>query len=308
MRPSTLEAGNRLDELAALLLLTRKQLIPVDRMAAAVDQYGSAVELLSRSHSAQASLPGFEMEVSEVSESRLEVQSWLDRGIDVRSVVDDSYPFLLHEIFNRPSFLFLRGRRFEKIDSWAIAVVGTRQPSKAGIELAAEVTRSLGRAGFPIVSGLALGIDTIAHETALDNSVRTFAVLGSGLNFVYPASNADLARRILEAGGALVSHFLPEQPPTRWTFPLRNVVMSGLSMATVVVEAGETSGARIQAEKALEHGRTVFLPRSLVTAHAWAAKFATEGKFGCYPIIFDSPDEILDSLVDRPTSLQAVNQ
>jgi DNA processing protein len=150
--------------------------------------------------------------------------------------------------------------------------------------------------GFTILSGLALGIDTAAHTAALDAGGSTSAVVGTGLNRVFPPENSGLAERILASGGALLSQFFPAQPPTRWTFPMRNVVMSGLSMATVVVEASETSGARMQARVALQHGRTVFLLRSLVEQHAWAQKYVNEGAYGAFAIEIASTGEIVDRL------------
>jgi DNA processing protein len=130
------------------------------------------------------------------------------------------------------------------------------------------------------------------------------AVIGTGLDRMYPPENADLADRIVGAGGAILSQFFPGQPPTRWTFPMRNVVMSGLSMATVVVEAGETSGARMQARVAMQHGRTVFLLRSLVEKHEWASKYVTDGAYGTRAIQISSAQEIVDRLAPVPSTLR----
>src|SRR5439155_17831309 len=118
----------------------------------------------------------------------------------------------------------------------------------------------------------------------------------TGLDRRYPPGNRSLAERILDADGALLSQFFPHQPPTRWTFPLRNVVMSGLTLATVVVEAGSTSGARMQARVALQHGRTVFLPRSLVATHEWASKYVHEGAYDTRAIEVATTEEIVERL------------
>jgi DNA processing protein len=126
-----------------------------------------------------------------------------------------------------------------------------------------------------VLSGLAKGIDAAAHTGALEANGRTVAVLGHGLlRPVYPAENRGLADEILAAGGALVSQFLPDTPPTQGTFPLRNAVMSGMAQGTVVVEAGKTSGARMQARFAAEHGKRVWLLQSLVDEFEWATEFA----------------------------------
>jgi DNA processing protein len=125
-----------------------------------------------------------------------------------------------------------------------------------------------------VISGLARGIDTAAHEAALAAGGRTIAVLGTGIESpIYPAENRELAERMLERG-ALVSQFRPTAPPTKFSFPMRNVVMSGMSAGTVVVEASSTSGAKMQARLALEHGKPVFLLDSLVTRQAWARDYA----------------------------------
>jgi DNA processing protein len=172
--------------------------------------------------------------------------------------------------------LFIAGKWDDSIDMRAVAIVGTRTASEDGCKRAYRLARELGAAGITVISGLAKGIDTCAHMGALKSGGRTVAVMGTGILERYPKENAALADSILRSGGALLSQFFPEQPPTRWTFPVRNVTMSGLSVATVVVEAGASSGARMQAQAALTHGRPVFLPTSLVEAHAWARKLVEE--------------------------------
>jgi DNA processing protein len=232
-----------------------------------------------------------------------EAHDWLQR-FDVRTVLDPHYPDSLHEIFNRPPVLFVAG-------DWpvdappAIAVVGTRRATTDGIARARRLSRELVEAGYVILSGLARGIDTAAHDAALGAGGLTSAVLGTGFEELYPPENEGLSQRILETGGALLSQFFPHQGPTRWTFPMRNVTMSGLSLATVVIEASATSGARLQARVALQHGRTVFLLRSLVESHEWARKYATEGAYGTTAIPVASTQEIIERLEVRraPESL-----
>ena len=157
-------------------------------------------------------------------------------------------------------------------DERSIAVVGTRHPSAQGLVVAREVTEGLAEAGYTIVSGLAHGIDACAHATALEHARRTVAVVGTGLRRTYPTDHAELARKI-EGAGAVVSQFWPDSPPSKPSFPMRNITMSGIALATVVIEASERSGARMQARFALEHGRRVFLHETLLV-HAWAREYA----------------------------------
>ncbi len=128
-----------------------------------------------------------------------------------------------------------------------------------------------------MVSGLARGIDTMAHGACLDAGGRTIAVLGSGIRRIYPPENIRLVERIIESG-AVVSQFWPDAAPTRHTFPLRNVVTSGLGQGTVVVEASGTSGAKMQARRAIEQGKQVFLLKSLVTEHEWARRYLSRAR------------------------------
>ncbi len=187
-------------------------------------------------------------------------------------MLDDAYPSNLRMVYDRPPFLFVRGR-LEPGDTLALAVVGTRSASEAGLQEADGIARGLVERGITVVSGLAKGIDAAAHEGALAAGGRTIAVIGTGIQLVYPREHADLTERIVASGGAVVSQFWPDSPPTRFRFPMRNRTMSGLALGTVVVEASHTSGARMQARIALEHGKRVFLVRDLVTHEPWAQKY-----------------------------------
>lgn len=195
-------------------------------------------------------------------------------GARLLTVLDDDYPANLRLIPNLPPFIFCRGS-FSDVDTWSVAVVGTRQASESGIRRAARMARLLAEREVTVVSGLARGIDTAAHEAALGSGGRTIAVLGTGITRCYPAENRELADRITQAG-VLVSQFWPTRPPGKDTFPRRNVVTSGLSQGTIVVEASRTSGAKMQARLALEHGKKVFLLRSLVTDQQWAQEYVAE--------------------------------
>jgi DNA processing protein len=157
-------------------------------------------------------------------------------------------------------------------DRLGIAIVGARKASDKGRRRAYELAHTLAERGVTVVSGLAAGIDTAAHTGALAAGGRTVAVIGTGLRRFYPAANRELQEEIARTGMVL-SQFLPDAPPTKHSFPMRNAVMSGYAGATVVVEAAWKSGARMQARLALEHGRPVFLLDSLLE-HDWAHEYA----------------------------------
>jgi len=177
-------------------------------------------------------------------------------GIEILTWDDDLYPPRLKEIDQPPPVLYLRGT-LAKEDSWAVAVVGTRRVSTYGRQVAEELASFLAANGVTVVSGMARGVDAIAHQSALKSGGRTIAVLGCGVDRIYPPEHVQLAEKIM-ASGALVSDYPPGAPPDASNFPPRNRIISGLSMATVIVEAGETSGALITAQFAVDQGREVF--------------------------------------------------
>ncbi|MBI2625750.1 DNA-protecting protein DprA [Candidatus Parcubacteria bacterium] len=172
---------------------------------------------------------------------------------------DQTYPPLLAEIAQPPQTLYVRGS-LEALAAPCLAVVGTRTPSAYGKQITPMLVSGLTRAGITIVSGLAIGIDTLAHEAALESGGKTVAVLGSGVDeiSVYPPENRTLARRIVEAGGAVISEFPEGTEPKPFHFPQRNRIIAGLSRGVLVIEAREKSGALITANFALEENRDVF--------------------------------------------------
>ena len=179
------------------------------------------------------------------------------------SIQDENYPALLKEIPVAPIALFVVGD-LKILNSVQIGIVGSRNPTPDGKRTAREFARELAGSGLVITSGLAIGIDSAAHTGALDNGSVTLAVLGNGLDTIYPASNKMLAGKILEAGGALVSEFPIRVKPVPLNFPRRNRIISGLSVGTVVVEAAIRSGSLITAHCAMEQGREVFaIPGSI---------------------------------------------
>jgi DNA processing protein len=179
-------------------------------------------------------------------------------GMGYVSFREAGYPPLLRELRDPPALVFYRGGLPDPELPLA-ALVGTRRPSAAAAVRAFDLGRDLGRAGVPVVSGLALGIDAFAHRGNLEGGAPTVAVLGSGLDQVYPAMNRALAGRILEQGGALLSEYPPGTRPARWRFPVRNRIIAGLARAVVIVEAPEKSGALITAGFAMDYGRELFV-------------------------------------------------
>lgn len=199
-----------------------------------------------------------------------------ESGIKWVTIFDDAYPMLLREIYDPPVVLYYRG----KLDSnnKTIAVVGSRKMTNSGKISTVEFTKCLVKAGFTIVSGLACGIDTEAHLTAVSENGMTIAVLGSGLLNIYPHENIALAEKIAGGFGAVISEFPPDYPIKPGNFPVRNRIISGLSLAVLVVEAKKNSGTLITAKAALEQGREVFVipPNDLIGDGATAVLYPGE--------------------------------
>ena len=180
-----------------------------------------------------------------------------EAGIHVLIAQSEAYPSLLRTIHDPPIVLYVWGE-LKPTDSQAIGVVGSRQSSFYGQETAKKLSYQLAYAGLTVVSGLARGIDTAAHQGALAAKGRTVAVLGCGLSQIYPPENFALAERIADGNGAVVSEFPMGVTPDRTTFPMRNRIISGCSLGVLVIEAGLKSGALISAGQAADQGRTVF--------------------------------------------------
>lgn len=178
------------------------------------------------------------------------------QGISLLTWEDELYPPRLKEIDQPPPVLYVRGSLTAE-DTWAVAVVGTRRVTAYGRQVTEELAAFLAANGMTVVSGLARGVDTIAHQAALKAGGRTVAVLGSGVDRIYPPEHSQLAEKMMSSG-AIISDYAPGTPPDASNFPPRNRIISGLSMATVVVEAGEASGALITAQFATDQGREVF--------------------------------------------------
>jgi len=294
-------------EQAALLALVHHTTHEWYKTASLIEEVGSARALLD---GALPALDEADAQVvaalrqqvtpDEVERYAIEIDTWTSSGLRLVTVLDDDYPLNLREVYNRPPFLFLRGELLPD-DNRSLAVVGTRTPSPQGLEQARQLAGDLAGRGVTVLSGLARGIDSAAHEGALEAGGRTVAVLGTGINRIYPPENAPLAARILDHG-VHVSQFWPDAPPTKFSFPMRNVVSSGMALGTVVVEAHGRSGARMQARLCLEHGKRLFLVRSLVLHEEWAQRYAERPG----AMVVESVDDvvgILDELLSPPVQL-----
>jgi DNA processing protein len=255
------------DESVALvaLLQTRPGGISWPEITAEVLETGSAVEVWESLHPPTLmDVPG---EASPLARAASDLAEWADQGNTVITVLDERYPERLKSIHQAPPVLFSRGSLVE--GDLGVSVVGSRRASPRGLEAAANVAHELTMREVTVIAGLAAGIDTAAHRAALDAGGRTVAVIGTGINKVYPAENRALHEEIA-AKGLLLSQFWPDAPPQKHTFLMRNATMSGYGIATVVVEAGEISGARAQARMAVEHGRPVILTDRVVERNQWA--------------------------------------
>jgi DNA processing protein len=185
-------------------------------------------------------------------------------GVKVLIYSDSGYPSRLKEIYDYPPILYVRGSLLPE-DEWCLAVVGTRRATVYGRQVTEEIVADLARSRITIVSGLAKGIDSVAHRSALEAGGRSIAVFACGLDMVYPSENTDLARRVMQQG-ALVSEYPLGTRPKPDNFPRRNRIMSGISLGVLVIEAGETSGALITANMALEQNREVLaVPGSILS-------------------------------------------
>jgi len=186
-------------------------------------------------------------------------------GVTVLTRADAAYPRLLAEIPAPPAVLYVKGTLLPE-DDLAVGIVGTRRLTAYGREVAGRIAADLAGAGVTVVSGLARGIDGVAHQAALRAGGRTIAVLGCGVNVVYPPEHRNLSAQIAEQG-ALVSDYAPDKPPDAPNFPARNRIISGLSLGVVVVEAPQKSGALITCDFAADQGREVFVvPGSVLSA------------------------------------------
>ncbi len=255
--------SNPAAEQRALVALSLVPGVGTGRIRALLARFGSATAAINASLSALQTVSGIG---PETARSIVEFDDYaaVDRQMERAAQMDatlltpweETYPRRLRQIYDPPALLWMRGQ-FTPADWHAIAIVGTRRCTEYGTQQAYRFARALAEQGFTIVSGLAYGIDGSAHRGALDGGGRTVAVLGSGVNRIYPSKHTGLAKDIIEQG-ALLSEYPLDAAPEAAHFPARNRIISGLSVGTLVVESHETGGSLITARLAVEQNREVF--------------------------------------------------
>ena len=226
----------------------------------------------------------------------------LDAGIAAITPGDERYPRRLQEIPDPPPLIYVKGELLER-DEWSLAVVGTRRPTQYGVQVTRSLTSELAGSGLTIVSGLARGVDGIAHEITLDQGGRTVAVVASGLDHVYPPEHKRLAARILDSGGAILSEYpLGRRPDARF-FPRRNRIIAGITLGTLVTEAGEKSGTWHTVTSALDQGREVFaVPGPITSEQSTGANNVIKRGLGK---LVTCAQDVLDELNLGPIERQA---
>ncbi len=234
-----------------------------------------------------------------------DLDTWASQGVDFLSILDDAYPARLRGIHQAPPVLFWRGKLLS--DDPAVSVVGSRNASERGLAVAAEITRALVAEGVTAVAGLAAGIDAAVHRAALDAGGRTVAVIGTGISKYYPAANRPLQDEVADQG-LLLSQFWPDAPPQRHNFLMRNATMSGYGLATIVVEAGETSGTRSQARMAVEHGRAVILTESVLDNNEWAKKLRGRPGVHCVASLGEAMEVVRHVISERREAVAALGK
>lgn len=275
----------------------RVQGIGAARIARLIDTFGdlatawkaSPVDL--RASGLNAALVDAVLDAREHTDLESELERIFQAGFSVVTILDDDYPQRLREVHTPPPVLYIWGA-LTGPDRYAVAIVGTRRPTKYGISATREIASFLASRGVTIISGLARGIDAEAHSATLDASGRTVAVLGSGLDRIYPPEHRSLAKDISLHGAVITDYALGTEPEGR-NFPPRNRLISGLSLGVIVVEAGETSGALITADFAAEQGRDVFAVPGGIYSHASKGTNRLI-QSGAHPLL--DPAEVLEIL------------
>jgi DNA processing protein len=212
---------------------------------------------------------------SAVSEARTQVEAWASEGITVTTVQSRDYPPQLRTVHDNPPVVFLKGNRPHH-DSRSIAIVGTRTPSVGALNFITDVVPLIARENYSVVSGLARGVDGAAMRASLDSGNRTVGVIGTGIRRFYPSEHRALQEHIAK-DHLLLSQFWPDAPPTQQSFPMRNHFMSAYSSMTLIVEAGEKSGTRIQARAATKHARPLIISRAVYLQTTWGKDLVSKG-------------------------------
>lgn len=291
-----------LEEQAALLdlLRTRPQGKNWVDLTADVRYYGGPREALEALEP-DSLFPSPERQ-ADADKALADVTAWRDSGLNFLTIVDDRYPGSVRDIHQAPPFLFAQGQLIP--GDVGVSVVGSREVSPQGLKMAASVATALVGLHVSVISGLAKGVDAAAHRAALSAGGRPVGVIATGIRRQYPAENKELQGSVSDAG-LLISQFLPDAPPQKHNFLMRNATMSGYGIATVVIEAGEHSGARAQARMAVEHGRPVILTDAVLARNDWAK--ALVGRPGVH-IASSTADvvRVVEDLLDTPKRVEDV--
>lgn len=265
----TMEATDELENEAMLALISESKLAWA-KLREQLDEAESPSELLRRRLGAQLLDDDFD---AATARARVFMRDLAVDGIGTHTYASSTYPGQLRTVHDYPPVIFTRGN-IDEGDARSVAVVGTRNPSKQAVHFVRELVRLLAEERLPVVSGLARGVDTVAIETSLELGNRTIGVIGTGLNHAYPPENSALQTRVAEH--LLISQFFPNTRPDKKHFPMRNRVMSAFTSATVIAEAGEMSGTRIQARAATQHGRPLVLSRAVYNSTEWAKQLVRD--------------------------------
>ena len=262
-RPATTQRDEQ--ELRHLLALTLIPGIGARRVRTLVRHFKNAQSVFKRSPAELMRVPDIGTQITKVILSfdqwpQVDIILKKTRQIDasILTIYDESYPERLRQLYDAPVLLWYKGNT-SLLDTNAISVVGTRRPSVYGKRVTEKFTADLVHHGLTIISGLAYGVDTVAHSSCLKAGGKTIAVLGSGIDWIYPSSNKVLARNIIDHSGVIISEYPPGTKPDASNFPERNRIVSGLSLGTLVIETGEKGGSMITARLALDQNREVFV-------------------------------------------------
>lgn len=265
------------------------------KYTALCDEFGSPAGVFRRSARELMHVPGIgetlAVKIAEFDwegELARELELADKAGVRVITLFDEAYPAVLRNLYDPPLCLYVRGR-LPEFPEYAVAVVGSRRMSDYGARMTRQITAEAVAAGYTVVSGLAYGVDTVAHGMTVEQGGCTVAVLGGGLMRIHPQENVPLARRIVETGGAVISEFPMNFPVSRTSFPRRNRIVAGLARLTIVTEAGIGSGALITARLALDNGRDVFA----VPGHADNPQAQ-----GCHQLIKEGAAGLIENFSD----------
>lgn len=304
--------NNRLKNLSYLLALHSVDGLGPIRLRRLLDFFEDPLLAWQASDSELKSLGIHQNVLENLKQKRRELnpQQFLEqvisKGLKILTIYDDNYPESLKQIYDPPVVLYYKGQILAS-DKKAIGVVGTRKVTGYGALVTKKLTEGLVNSGFTIVSGLARGVDTIAHQTALNSGGRTLAILAGGINSIFPPQNTDLASKIIDGNGAYLAEFPPDYPHLAGNFPSRNRIIAGLSKAVLVTEAAIDSGSLITARCALDQGKDVFAVPGPITSELSLGPFSLikEGAS-----LVSTAEDILEALgVDlRSTPLKKVEE